>query len=97
MDDDHSLKRRGRDRSSPPRTPSPDGDLSGRQQVPGSGEMTVRREVRGVQVIEVYGEIDLAVVSALDHALDAAILALEGSGGVRLREPSALTKVRALV
>lgn len=40
------------------------------------GEMAARREVRGVQVIEVYAEIDLAVVSALDEALDEAILEL---------------------
>ncbi len=52
-----------------------DGFSHERRRVPGG--MASRREVRGVQVIEVYAEIDLAVVSALDEALDEAILELK--------------------
>lgn len=45
-----------------------------------SGEMSVHREIGGVQVIEVYGEIDLATISILDEALDMAIEALQERG-----------------
>lgn len=57
-----------------------------RQRTPSPREMTVRREVWGIQVIEVYAEIDAAVVSALDEALDAAILALESPANARAPE-----------
>lgn len=55
-----------------------DDGRSGR--LPASGEMSVHREIGGVQVIEVYGEIDLATISILDEALDMAIEALQERG-----------------
>lgn len=64
--------------------PSGEPDRHGSSRSPGrlpvSGDMSVHREVGGVQVIEVYGEIDLATISILDEALDMAIEALQGRG-----------------
>lgn len=57
--------------------PQEDGP-GGRRSMP--GEMSVHREIGGVQVIEVYGEIDLATISILDEALDMAIEALQERG-----------------
>ena len=65
-----------------------DDSFQERQRTP--GEMAVRREVRGVQVIEVYADIDLSVVSALDEALDEAILELEAPPRDGAREAKAV-------